>query len=369
MDKNVILITGDDSPTVETLARQRIAEVAGEDPDPFSLDIVHERDDQTAVETLNQLISSVLSPPFLGGRKTVWLQSFSAFESEGTKTSTGPAATAFRKLAEIIAEGLPGDIVLVMSGSGVDQRKALFRACKAEGEIVLCPKPDVRDRQWQAKMASLVRSAAASKGIGLPEEVAAYLVAALGTDTGRIDGELEKLVCYCGGVDQPITLQAAQEVCQAEGEAVSWALRDALGTRDGKEALRLVDVLLRREKDPEGAVLGLLFQIANGFRHLLQIRVFMQGRRIRNAGQVRGAVQGLTDEERAGCLNDGLEFVTFHPFRVGTLAGQAMNYNGQELVRAIVQFRDAGWKCVSSSLSKRVILEELIVSLVRRRSA
>lgn len=369
MGKNVILITGDDRPTVETLAKQRVAQVAGEDPDPFSLDIVRERDDQTAAETLNQLISSILSPPFLGGRKTVWLQSFSAFDSEGSKTSTGPAATAFRRLAEIIADGLPQDIVLVMSGPGVDQRKALFKACKAEGETVLCPKPNVRDRQWQAKMASLVRSSATAKGIELTEDVAAYLVAALGTDTGRIDGELEKLICYCGGVHRPITLQAAQEVCQAEGEAVSWALRDALGKRDGKEALRLVDVLLRREKDPEGAVLGLLFQVANGFRHLLQIRVFMQGRRTRNAGQVRGAVQGLTDEERTGCVNDGLEVVTFHPFRVETLARQAMNYSGQELVRAIVGFRDACWKCVSSSLPKRVILEELIVSLVRRRSA
>lgn len=368
MGKNVTLITGDDLATIEALAKQRITQVAGEDPDPFSLDIVRERDDLTAAETLKQLIGSVLSPPFFGGHKTVWLQSFSAFDSEGSKTSTGPIAVAFHRLAEIILGGLSEDIVLVMSGPGVDQRKALFKACKAEGEIILCPKPNVRDRQWQAKMALLLRSAAAAKGLDLTEDVSSYLVAALGTDTGRIDGELEKLVCYCGGADHPITLEAAQEVCHAEGEAISWALRDALGNRDGKEALRLVDVLLRREKDPDGAVLGLLLQVANGFRHLLQVRVFMQAKRIRNAGQVRNAVQGLTDEERSSYLDDGLEVVSFHPFRVGTLAPQAMNYSGQELVHAIVEFRDACWKCVSSSLRKRVVLEEMIVSLVRKPS-
>ena len=81
MDKNVILITGDDLATITTLAKQRVAGVAGESPDPFSLDIVRERDDQTAADTLNQLISSVLSPPFLNGHKTVWLQNFSALEN------------------------------------------------------------------------------------------------------------------------------------------------------------------------------------------------------------------------------------------------------------------------------------------------
>ena len=41
------------------------------------------------------------------------------------------------------------------------------------------------------------------------ELVQRHLVAAIGTETGWIEGELEKLICYCGGPDKPITLAAA----------------------------------------------------------------------------------------------------------------------------------------------------------------
>jgi len=311
----------------------------------------------------------VLSPPFLGGRKTVWLQGFGSFGAEGTATSKSADAQAFRRLAEVIRKGVPADVFLVLSGPGIDSRKALHQACQEAGEVVLCQKPDVRNWRWREAMAEVVRSRAEAKKVTLSEEVCAYLVEVLGTDTGRVDTELEKLICYCGGTGEPLTLAAAEEICRGDGETASWAIRDVVGTRDLDQVLALVDKLLRPEKDPDSAVLGLLAQIAAHLRQLLQVRVFMQERRLRRSDDVSGALRGLGQEELAACRARGLEFVDFHTYRNLQLGRQATNYSGPELVRGIVAARDTYWRCVSSEVAKRALLEEFLMRLVPRPAA
>ncbi len=361
---NVFLITGTDQAIIATTAEKLVREVAGENPDPFSLDVIREREGASTAEVVCELLNSLASPSFLGGRKTVWLQTVSAFEAEGAKTSKTAEAKAFAKLCEVIQAGLPEDMLLVMSGSGVDQRKRLYKVCKELGNVTVCNKPEVRNRNWQAEMGRLVQEAARAKGMRLRPDVTAYLVEVLGTDTLRIDPELEKLCCYCGGPEAQVTLADAQEICLGSGEAMSWSFSDALGHRQLDEAMRLLDVLLRQEKEPEGAVLGLLLQTAGRFRQLLQLRVFMQEKNLRSPGQVMSAVEGLSKEAKETAVASGFECISFHPYRVKMLAEQAVKFSGPELVRSIGLHRDANRACVGSNVSNRVIMEQLIIKLL-----
>ncbi len=363
-DTNVFFITGTDEAMISTQAAKLVRTFNGDDPDPFALDVIREQDNTPTTATINQVVRSVLSPSFLPGIKTVWLQNCKSFAAEGTKTSTTPDAVAFRELCKVINDDIPKDIVLILSGPGADQRKALARTVKAKGKLIICNKPEVKDRNWEGEMRQLVKARAKDKNITLPDRVCDYLVGILGTDTARIDSELEKLICYCGGPDQKITLADAQEVCVGQGEAVSWTLRDALGNRDLAEALRLVDVLVRQGKDPDQITHGLLAQVANYFRQLLQVRVFMQAHRLRTPRQIQNTLEQMEPEAQEECQKEGFEFVTFHPYRVQIIAEQALKYSGRELIAAIRFLRDAYWKCVSSSVANRVVLEETIVRLM-----
>ena len=363
---NVFLVTGTDEASIRSEADRLAHELAGEDADAFSLDTIREQDDVPVAETVNQVVRSVRSPSLLGGRKTVWLRNFTSFTAEGRQDSKTPEAKAFQVLCETITNGIPGDISLLMSGPGADARKGLALACKAQGRVIVLSKPEVRDRSWEGAMRALVRSRAEGKGVQLPQDVREYLVDVVGTDTERVDGELEKLICYCGAPENPITLAAAREICVGQGEAVSWALGNALGQRDVQESLRVVDVLIRQGQEPDRAARGLLMQAANFFRQLLQIRVFMQTRKLRSARQAQAAVEALSRDEKEDCRADGLEFVTFHRFRIGLLAEQALGYGGRELIEAVRTMRDAFWKAVSSSAAARVVLEEALIRTVPR---
>ena len=358
---NIFLVTGDDEPVIRNQAEKLVRKLAGDDPDPFSLDVFREQDGLAVADLLRQLMLSLKSPSFLGGRKTVWLQHFNSFGSEGAASAKTADAKAFRELAELIAAGLPSDIALLMDGPKADGKKLLVKTCKAHGTLVLCGKPNVRDRNWQAAMAELVAQQAVVKGVSLPREVCLHLVGVIGTETAAIDSELEKLICYCG--DQPITLAAAEEICVGHGEEISWALTDALGERNAAEAIRIVSVLIRQaESDPEQASRSLLSQVVNFYRQLLQIRLFMMRRKV-NAHAVKSALESLSDEERAALLADGLEVAGFNSWRAQVLAKGAMHYHGQELVDAICCLRDAYRRCVTAKVSVRVLLEECILRL------
>lgn len=360
---NVFLVTGNDPALVAAETARVVREAAGIDPDPFALEVVREADGSAPEEVLRQVARAVQTPPFLGGRKTVWLRDFSGFaaDSAAAKTKTAEAA-ALRDLAELIEKGISAEVVLVMDGPGVDQRKPLAKACQARGRVIVCERPNLRQRQWRDDMSAVIRRRADERGVSLAAEVVEYLTDCLGTDTARVESELEKLICYAGGPDQAITREAAEALCQGQAEELPWALTNALGRRDLPEALRVIGVLLQQDSRDDGAVArSLLGQMGRFFRELLEAKVFMAERRLRSPQAMVNALLGLTPEEKARCLAAGLTIVDGSPYRGRPLAEQAGLYSGPELVAALRGLRDAFLRCVTAGVPERVALEEIVM--------
>ena len=361
MPDNVFLITGDDEATAEALAAKIVHEHAGENPDAFRLEVFRESDEKKAEELLRQLLFSLQAPPFLGGRKTVWLRNFSKFTAEGGKSASGPLPAALRDLAELIKKGIPDDIILVMNGPNVDGRKALCKNCKAVGRVIVCKKPDRLSRNWREEMTRLIRQAAQDKEMDLPDAVCAYLVEALGSDSARIDPELEKLVCYCGGPNAPITMEAVREICPAEGEAVSWELQDVLGKRDIPGAFRVVARLSQAGRDENDVARSLIMQLSRYFRHLAQARALMAQKGFRSGRQFQQQLENTSREQKEQLARQGFEIVTFHPYRARLLADAAMRFSEGELVRFVRALKDAYRRCVSSGVSARMLLDRFMM--------
>jgi DNA polymerase III delta subunit len=212
-------------------------------------------------------------------------------------------------------------------------------------------------------MRELIAERAAEKGLRLPPEVLEYLVAALGTDTGRIPGELEKLICYAGGPDRPVSVEDAEQVCPGSGEELPWALSNALGRRNLGEALRVIQVLLEQSRDEDQAARSLLGQTAKYFRELLQVKVFMTENGLGSPGALVGALQRLTPEQKQRCLADGLPVLAASAFRCKALAGDAKKYSGPDLVEAVGAVHDAYLKCLTSGTPERIALEEVVTRI------
>ena len=362
--ENLYIITGDDAAAIAVTAEKVVDKLTGGDRNPFAVDVIRENDDTSVAETLHQVIRSVKSPSFLGGAKTVWLQNFEQFPAEGTQKSKTAEAIAFQELCAVIGDGLPPGINLVLSGPDCDQRKALFRTCKEHGRPVVCKKPDMRQQDWQEQVDKRIRAVCAEKDIKLTDTALNYFVDIIGADSARIEPELEKLLCYCGGPGSTVTLQDAQAVCTGDSEAAAWALQEPLGKRDQSEALRMIDKLVQQSRTPEKAARGLLTQTANFYRQLLQIRVLMQSLKVRDPQTLQRRVKSISAERKDTIREKGLDVISMHPYRLFKLAQLAVNYSGPELVKAIRLLRDAHWKCITSSTADRTILEQTVLQLI-----
>lgn len=361
----IILISGTDRTRIGEAASRRISERTGGNDDAFGLDVVRQGETKDVPTTLRELISTLRSPAFLAEGKVVWLRDFEGFDKEGAKSAKTPEAVAFRELCETLEKRLPPTTTVVLSGPNVDKRKALYRFCDEHGETVILDKPDVTDRNWEGKMAEAIRQAGAERQVQLPQEVVTFLINALGARTDRIGTELDKLIAYCGGPGEPITEEAAWEICTVEGEQTPWALLDALGARDLSKSLSTAAFFLEREKNPDSSALRYVLQIGRSTLDWLRIRLFMAVHRLRDAGALQRFLEKAGPETKAQAQNEGYAFVTKHPYRVRMMAQQAQRYSGQELVDAVVRCRDANVACVHSGTSARLILERLIHDIVK----
>ena len=359
---NLFLISGNDESQITAQADKIVRQYAGDNPDPFSYDVFQEGDAGADPSLVINLLKSIKSPSFLGGKKTVWLKHFSGFDAEGSKT--GPIGKALKELAETIAKGVPDDIILIMDGPGIDKRKALYKACMAHGEVMLLTKPDKMNRNWQAEMTACIQQAAKEKGLQLDRGVVEYLIDVLGTDTARIDSELEKIICYKGADTTPPTLEEVQKVCVGQGEEFNWAMGNVLGQRNLQECLRVIDVITEQSKDEDRAARSLILNAATYFRQALQIRLFMAVNKISNPVSLKRTLEGASDDQKQQWVADGTEFVTMHPYRVQMLAEQAVRYAPQEIIEAIRTLRDALWQCISSSTAPRVSLENALLKII-----
>lgn len=363
-ESNLYLVTGNDEALVSAEALRLWRAFAGETPDEFTSELLQEGDEGPSPDLVYSVIRSLKSPPFMGGRKTVWLKHFTAFDAEGDKKSTAPMAIALRELAEFLKDGLPDDMLLILDGTGIDKRRALFKACAAHGTVTVIDKPDLKSRTWRSDMAAVVARAARAKGVTLASDASDFLIDALGTDTSRIDTELEKVICFRGSAEGTVTLSELEQVCCGKGEEMSWALGDILGKRDIKEALRVVDVLISQNKNDDNYAHAMLLSAAGFFRNAIRIHVFLAENRLKSAVALKNAIQGLSAEQKDAALRRGLEFVNFHPYRAQMLAEQALRYTPAEIIDAIATLRDALWQSMSSSTSVRMALESALMKII-----
>lgn len=369
IEDNVILITGSDEAEIKVDARETVRQTAGETPDAFALDTITEGDEFGPVDALKQTFQSIMSPPFMGGKKTVWLKNFSSFNKESKKAAAGTVGNLLNELGEKIKAGIPEDIILVMSGPGVDRRKTFYKACNAAGTVKFHEKPDLKDRDWQEKMRNLLFERAREKQLEMDNDAAMYMLEMLGTNTDRLESELEKLLVYCGGPGSRATLDDIRAIGSGEGETVGWALQEAVGQRNLEQALAVTESLLADSKDADNQVLGLLIQTTAVIQHMLQVKIFMYKERLKQPEAVNKRIKSLADEDRQNYAERGIEVAGMHPYRAQKLAEHSRRFEGNELVEAIKQARDIYQAIVTGASAKREILDKYLVELCSRKAS
>ena len=182
-----------------------------------------------------------------------------------------------------------------------------------------------------------------SQAVQMEADGARELVDALGGDMMMISNELEKLILYVGEKKR-ITLGDVETMVLAAKQRSLYELTDAISSKDRVRALEVLDAILA-SGDGEEASIGHVYMLAKSFRQMLIILE----RNVRDQRMLWAALwQGFR----------------VPPFAADDIIRQARRYKSRrELTRAIRLVAKADLALRSNPVSKRIVLERLIMDL------
>ncbi|HEX3822415.1 MAG TPA: DNA polymerase III subunit delta [Candidatus Sulfotelmatobacter sp.] len=183
----------------------------------------------------------------------------------------------------------------------------------------------------------------ASQQVRIEADGARELVDALGGDMMMISNEIEKLMLYVGEKKR-ITLGDVETMVLAAKQRSLYELTDAISAKERVRALEVLDAILS-SGDGEEAAIGHVYMLAKTFRQMLVILE----RNVRDQRMLWAALwQGFR----------------VPPFAADDIIRQARRYkNRRELTRAIRLVAKADLALRSNPVSKRMVLERLVMDL------
>src|SRR5580700_3300476 len=183
----------------------------------------------------------------------------------------------------------------------------------------------------------------ATQAVKIETDAARELVDALGGDLMMISNELEKLILYVGEKKR-ITLGDVETMVLAAKQRSLYELTDAISAKERVRALEILDAILNTGEGDEAAI-GHLYMLAKTFRQMLVILE----RNVRDQRMLWAALwQGFR----------------VPPFAADDIIRQARRYKSRrELTRAIRLVAKADLALRSNPVSKRMVLERLVMDL------
>ena len=182
-----------------------------------------------------------------------------------------------------------------------------------------------------------------TRGVKIDNDGARELVDALGGDMMMVSNELEKLILYVGDKKR-ITLGDVETMVLAAKQRSLYELTDAISAKDRVRALETLDAILSSGEGEEAAI-GHLYMLAKTYRQMLIIRE----RNVRDQRMLWAALwQGFR----------------VPPFAAEDIIRQARRYKSKrELTRGIRLIARADMALRSNPVSKRLVLEKLVMDL------
>ena len=358
--ESIWAVVGSDEAEVKRAARERAAELSPADAGDMGCEVIDggaDNIDQAEIR-IHQTLEALLTLPFFGGEKLVWLKNANFLGDTVTGRSAG-VQEALARLVETLETGLPGGVRFLLSAPEIDKRRSFYKTLGKLGRVELFDKLDTSRAGWEEEVGSLVRSRAEALGLRLRGEALELFVLQTGGDSRQIDNELGKLDLYLGPARREVSVADVRLMVPASKAGVIFELGNALAARDLNAALALVEQLLFQG---ETAVAILLVALIPTVRNLLLAKDLMQRHRLSRpdkAFHFTGSLNRLPAEatDHLPRKKDG----TINTYALGIAAMHVHRYTLDELRAALESCLEANIALVTSSLEPRTVLTELIV--------
>ncbi len=359
---NLHFVTGSDEAEVRIKAKGLAAELAPIDAGEFGLEIIEAPADSVdcSVDMVESTLQAVLTLPFFGGGKLVWMKGVT-FLKDSVQGRSEFVQAALEKLLKVLEEGLPEGITLLVSAPEPDKRKSFYKSLCSLANTTLCDKPDFGFNGTEDDLIDWVIRRCRERCVKIDEQAAVVLTTRVGANTGQLDAELAKLVTSSGeGI--VISEQLVRDLVPFTRSGGIFDLSNAINKRNLPLCL---DTLAQLRRQGENAIGILLAAIVPTVRNLLIAKDLMERHRLKPPAQANyftSELNRLSSKQTAHLprKKDG----SINYYSIGLAAMNSRLFEREHLVCAFLACRDTNQTLRSGYGSEETLLTQLLVRIV-----
>lgn len=363
---NIYFLTGSDESGVKKAAVALAAKLAP-GADAFGLEIIDGAVDTVdpATRAVEETIQALLTLPFLGGTKLVWLKS-AAFLADSVAGRSDSVVTAMEKLCEVLKSGLPEGVTFLLSAPQADKRRTTYKTLCKLAETETHDMPDLGFRAGEEEIVEWTMSRVHARDLQLSAEAVEMLAARIGLDSAQLDNELEKLETAFGK-SRPIATEEVRALVPQTREGGIFDLSEAVARRNLPLALETLQQLMRQGEKGVGLLLA---AIVPTVRNLLLVKDLMVRHKIPPPAQAHffaSSLKRLPDTALSHLpkKKDG----TLNAYPLGIAAMNASHFTLPELEAGFAACASANQELLSGRMTDDVIITRLLIGFLSRKTA
>ncbi|MGI8603314.1 MAG: DNA polymerase III subunit delta [Verrucomicrobiales bacterium] len=361
--ENIHAVIGSDEARVKEASLELTKKHLPPGASDFSLETLDGRAENAdhAARICNQVIEALQTLPFFGTGKVVWLRGANFL----VDTVTGGAGTtleAVDRMLQVIEGGLPADVHFILSAGAVDKRRTFFLRLEKIAHVQIFDLPDPGQRGWEAQVETMILDRAAKAGLTFDPDALELFALLAGERTQNILSELEKIDLFLGTAQRVVTVDIVRELVPLTRAGVVFEVGNAIGRREARRALELLDRLLDQEDKP---MTILLAAIVPKMRNLVLGREIAERLRwppgASDYRRFQAALENLPPEETAHLPRKKDGALNAYPLFLA--AQESERFSVSELRAGLQACLKANHRLVTTSLDPHVVLSQLIVEL------
>ncbi|HEX8297259.1 MAG TPA: DNA polymerase III subunit delta [Chthoniobacteraceae bacterium] len=359
----VFAIVGSDDSEVKRAALALADQLTPSDGGDFGRDVIDGTVQyaEEAAARIHSTVEALLTFPFFGGAKLVWLKSAN-FLADDQLGRSQAVLEALEQLVATLQSGLPETTRFLLSAVGVDKRRSFYKSLGKLAKVTVFDRLDASKAGWEEDAGALVEELAAAKNLRFTTPAAELFVLFTGGERRAIVSELEKLDLYLGSSARQVTETHVRLLVPRSRAGIVFELGNALAARDLGGALDLLDQLLFQGETPIGIMYAAVIPTV---RNLLLVKDLMTRHRLARPAQpffFGKTLERLPAEALAHLprKKDG----TLNAYPLGVAASHAHRFEVKELQKGLEACLEANLQLVTSSSEPKVALVQLLVKII-----
>ena len=281
----------------------------------FNLDVIDGRE-----TTLDQLISSIETLPFMDDRKIVILKDFELLKGKKKNFSDVDQTTT---------------LVFIVYGD-IDKRKSLVKKISKNGIVFNCDKLSDMDLfKWVKKKFDNKNVLIDNAQIMYFINQEGYLDKSSEKTLSDLENEINKISSFVGK-ENKVTNDIIDQLSQKKVENDIFKLIDYIGQKNSSDAMKILNDMLYEGE----SVFGIFSMIARQFKVIMQVRQLQ--------------IQGHTSKSIA-------ERLKLHPFVVGKALKQTKNFSDEVIIDILNSILESDFK-IKNGLVRDTLSIEMLIS-------